>query len=64
MGAAWARHGMCESALIGTVHSDTVVVELNLYTGTVISSFIGEIIKFYALAIYNVSCISRLSYPP
>jgi len=53
-----------EVSLIGTVHSDTVLVVQNLYSGTIISSFIGAIIKFYALAIYNVSCISRLSYLP
>jgi hypothetical protein len=42
----------------------TVSVVLNLYTDTITWSFIGVIIKFYALVIYNVSCISRLSYPP
>jgi len=46
------------------VHNATVSVLLNLYTDTIIASFIGVTIKFYALAIYNVSCISRLSYPP
>ena len=51
-------------SLIGTVHSDTVLVVLNLYIGTVIFSFIGAITKFHSLATYNVSSISRLSYPP
>ena len=46
---------------LNKINSAAGLVVLILYTGTVISSFIGTIIKIYALAIHTLSCISRLS---